>query len=202
MMSGGTGVNDGRQDARWVRPTVLHSPLDPTRARPEPWFVGSGRGLMILVVSLCAVLLVLRGVTMIWMAEEAWAWLQAPRFQPPREAGSPVRSLPTPPQAPLDVDARPVTMVLGNPGQAFSRDAYPLDALRKGDEGRVVARMAIDIDGRATGCTIVTSSGSSSLDRTTCAIGAAKLRYRPLRDGSGRRRSARYDLAVRWTLED
>ena len=35
------------------RPTVL----DPTYARPEPWFVGSGKGLMITILVRCGVLL-------------------------------------------------------------------------------------------------------------------------------------------------
>ena len=34
--------------------------LDPTRARPEPWFVGNGQGLMIAVLVICGVLVVVR----------------------------------------------------------------------------------------------------------------------------------------------
>ena len=63
--------------------------LDPLRARPEPWFVGSGKGLMIGVVSLIAVLIGVRGLSTIWMAEEAWAWWRthaASVTLPPRRA--------------------------------------------------------------------------------------------------------------------
>lgn len=49
----------------------VQNQIDPTRARPQPWFVGGGSRLMIVVVSIVAVLVVIRAVSTIWMVEEA-----------------------------------------------------------------------------------------------------------------------------------
>ena len=188
-----------------VRPSVLNSPLDHTRARPEPWFVGGGRGLMIGIVSICALLLIARAFTMIWMAEAAWDWLRRPA--PPSAVPMPPPAPPQPqPQrdttpAPRDVADRPRARVLGNPGAVFGRDMYPHEALRRGEEGRVVARLAIGADGRPTGCSVVESSRSDSLDRVTCRIGSTRLRFEPARNAAGRPVPGRYDLPVRWVLE-
>ena len=191
-----------------VRPMVLNSPLDPTRARPEPWFVGNGRGLMIGIISLCVVLLIARGLTMVWMAEAAWDWLKRPApprpvlMPPPAPAVSPEQLAPPAPPAPPGVADRPVARVRGNPGAMFGRDMYPVEALRRGEQGRVVARLAIDRNGRPTGCSVVETSRSASLDRVTCTIGATKLRFLPASDRIGRPVLSRYDLRVRWVLEE
>ena len=48
--------------------------FDPTRARPEPWFVGSSPRLMIVVVTVVALLIVVRFASMVWLIEDAWQW--------------------------------------------------------------------------------------------------------------------------------
>jgi len=60
--------------------------LDPTHARPQPWFVGSGRGLMLLVLALMTVFIVMRGVPSWWAASTPLMPSTAMRAQPaPRE---------------------------------------------------------------------------------------------------------------------
>jgi protein TonB len=67
----------------------------------------------------------------------------------------------------------------------FSADDYPSDALRNGDEGRVRAKLTIGTDGRVTNCSIIESSGTNSLDRTTCSILTRKARFTPATDSNG-----------------
>ncbi|MES2044931.1 MAG: energy transducer TonB [Pseudomonadota bacterium] len=90
--------------------------------------------------------------------------------------------------------------VLGNAGSFFGADAYPPEAIRAEEQGRSVAKVAIDANGIATGCTTAVSSGSASLDATTCSIAMTKLHYVAARDSRGRAVAGSYTLPVRWVL--
>ena len=183
------------------RPSVL----DPTHARPEPWFVGSGTGLMIGVLSLCAVLLVARGVSIWWMVQEARRWW--------REMPSAVRTPPLPPPprpvAPLPKRAVPAPdpskanqPLRGNPGAAFSDQSYPDAAIRANEQGRVVARLRVDETGTPVECRIVTFSGSIILDTATCRIALDRVRFDPARDGRGAAKVSYFTLPVTWRLPE
>jgi TonB family protein len=175
--------------------------FDPTRGRPEPWFVGSGRGLMIGVLAICAMLLVIRIASFLWLAESAWTWWNAPSTHPtlpPLAASKPAPPRRVPPPDPRK--ARSV--VKGNPGQFFSADAYPPEALRAEEQGRTVADLLVDRTGTPTGCTIETSSGSRSLDAATCSIAIGKIRFDPARDKKGVAIVSHYRLPVRWVLPE
>jgi protein TonB len=62
---------------------------------------------------------------------------------------------------------------------------YPADAVRNEEEGTVRVRLSVGTDGRVTGCTVVGSSGSSSLDRATCSVLQRKARFTPAKDQNG-----------------
>ena len=176
--------------------------LDPSHARPQPWFVGSGRGLMLLVVTLVVVLIALRGVTTVWLVEEAWEWWT--HRPPARIAGPPIGHFPVPAQA----GSAPPTIVLpprasepkGNPGAWFDADSYPPAAIRAGEEGRTVARVLIGTDGRVQSCGIVTSSGSASLDAATCSTLVNRGSFEPARDAGGAAIRSTWQVPVRWVL--
>lgn len=176
--------------------------LDPSHAGPQPWFVGSGRGLMLLIVTLVAVLIALRGITTVWLAQDAWEWWT--HRPPARVAGPPVVHVP--PFA--RVGPAPPTIVLppraskpkGNPGAWFDADSYPPDAIRADEEGRTVARVLIGIDGRVQSCGIVTSSGSASLDAATCSILTRRGSFEPARDAAGAAIRSTWEVPVRWVL--
>ena len=173
---------------------------DPTRATPEPWFVGGGQKLMIGVLVTCAVLVALRIAAFIWLAETAWSWWTAPSpvRAPVREQV--FRAPPAPPPV-LAVDpAKANATVKGNPGQFFGPDAYPTEALRAEQQGRTVADLLVDATGTPVGCTIQTSSGSRSLDVATCSIAIGRIRFEPARDGRGAAKASHYRLPVRWVL--
>ena len=86
-------------------------------------------------------------------------------------------------------------------GEDFGPDAYPDAALRAQAQGRVVARLTVGADGRVSACEIVTSSGNSDLDSTTCRIARSRVRYTPAKDQDGRPiAQSGITLPVRWQL--
>lgn len=88
----------------------------------------------------------------------------------------------------------------GNPADWISADDYPSDALRAGAEGHVKVKYEINASGRIEGCTIVASSGNTSLDRATCSALTRRGRYTPAQgvDGSSVPGSAEFSFA--WKL--
>lgn len=61
--------------------------------------------------------------------------------------------------------------------ELFTTDDYPADALRRGEQGTVSARITIDASGAVIDCTIAKSSGSELLDATTCAVIRSRAHY-------------------------
>jgi TonB family protein len=170
--------------------------LDPSHARPQPWFVGSGRGLMLLVVTLVAVLIALRGVTTVWLAQDAWEWWTH-RKGAASAGSSSARYAAAPRAIKLGPGAIPPR---GDPIRWLSYDDYPPDAIRNNEEGRTVARLLIGANGRVQSCGIVTSSGSASLDAATCRAAVRRGMFEPAHLASGERVRSTFDLPVRWVL--
>ncbi len=114
--------------------------------------------------------------------------------------GTPVTTLPAPPPPPNT--ARPV----GDVARWVGTDDYPQTAIRAGDEGRVRVTLAIDADGKPTGCAVAMSSGSSSLDNATCLTMMSRGRFdRATPGGAGSRPGEvrRWTSPpVRWVLPD
>lgn len=205
---GGLGLIAGidaivRDQEQPSRPGYDTSP-DPRSGRPEPWFVGNGRGLMVCVVTLVGALLVGRVVLTVWLAEEAWQWWRqypsttaAPSLQNDR-----VASLGPPPPVP-GVDAALANASLrGNPGAAFGPDSYPAEALQRNEQGRTVARLRVGANGAVIRCVVTTSSHSVALDRRTCAIALRSIQFSPARDATGRPVESNFVLPVRWVLPE
>jgi TonB family protein len=93
--------------------------------------------------------------------------------------------------------------IKGNPGIWFPQNSYPAAAKRNGEQGRVTVELAIDNTGVPVACTLVSSSGSASLDAATCDLALANARFIPAKDARGRPIASRYTLpAVRWELND
>ena len=90
--------------------------------------------------------------------------------------------------------------VKGNPGEFFGGDSYPPAAIRAGEQGRVVARLEIGVDGRVKECSVAESSGSASLDAKTCEIALGRITFTPALDESGSPIASSYTLPVRWVL--
>ncbi len=67
----------------------------------------------------------------------------------------------------------------------FRPEDYPPAALRRAREGRVMMRITVNAEGRATDCVPVASSGSEEIDSTACRVSLNRGRYEPGLDASG-----------------
>lgn len=90
--------------------------------------------------------------------------------------------------------------VVGNPAGLFDPSAYPPEAIKAGEQGRTVVNIAVGARAMATGCTTITSSGSTSLDARTCAIAMTSLHFAAARDSRGRAVAGNVTFKVRWVL--
>lgn len=88
-----------------------------------------------------------------------------------------------------------------NLDEVFTADDYPALAMLKEEQGRAIAGLGVDEEGRVVHCSIVTSSGSASLDAQTCRLLRARAKFEPARDGEGRAIKAAVVQPVRWALE-
>jgi protein TonB len=83
----------------------------------------------------------------------------------------------------------------------LSSDDYPAAALRSGESGNTDFRLTIGRDGRVSACTITGSSGSSSLDSSTCRLMTRRAVFDPARDRRGRARAGRFDGRITWRIQ-
>ncbi len=89
----------------------------------------------------------------------------------------------------------------GRPGEWVSRNDYPAQDLREGNEGTVRFRLGVGADGRVTSCTITASSGFPRLDATACAKLSQRGRFEPGTDENGAKAAGTWYSAVRWSIE-
>lgn len=70
---------------------------------------------------------------------------------------------------------------------------YPRELLRVWPRGgRVLVTFDVQLDGRATGCHVYTSSGVPEIDQATCSLVETRMSFAPARDTSGRPRVDKY----------
>ena len=100
----------------------------------------------------------------------------------------------SPPTAPV-VAPRPVSGIAGNPAPE-----YPMEARRRGFEGKVVLRVEVSAAGRPLQVTVLTSSGHSSLDQA--ALDAVeRWRFEPATQ-AGQAVAGAANVPVQFRLED
>jgi len=80
------------------------------------------------------------------------------------------------------------------------QENYPSDAARMEKEGRVGVRVSIGPDGRVTGCTVTSSSGTPSLDRAACDGMQRYARYDPALSDSGQPTEGSASTAIVYKL--
>jgi TonB family protein len=64
-----------------------------------------------------------------------------------------------------------------NRSEVIAPSDYPIDALRRGDEGITTFQLRIGRDGRAQKCEILASSGHVPLDDAVCRLMLEKARF-------------------------
>lgn len=104
----------------------------------------------------------------------------------------------TPPAPPAPKPGT-VARVRGNRLKLFSTDDYPSSSLRREEEGRVVARFDINEKGRVENC-VVTQSVTPDLDRVTCRLFEARLKFEPATENGVPVRQTAYTDGITWKI--
>ncbi len=114
------------------------------------------------------------------------------------------RADPVPPRPPAPPAPRKVqtARAQGSLPGLFSTDDYPASALNNEEQGTTVVRLTIGTNGRVSDCTVTSSSGSRSLDNTTCSIIRRRARYSPARDENGNAVTDTDTARIRWQLPE
>lgn len=107
---------------------------------------------------------------------------------------------PAPPQMPAPTSNPHTASPKYNPGQWVNQYDYPAAALRQGEEGQSRFRLTIDPSGLVTACTITESSGSATLDSTTCLLISRRARFWPATDATGAPIGGTYSSSIRWQI--
>jgi protein TonB len=116
----------------------------------------------------------------------------------------PPRITPQAPPAPPPPPPAKVTKAQsarGNLQALFSESDYPQDAIRNEETGTVTVSLSIGTNGRVTGCSVIGSSGSSSLDRATCRVLQSRARFTPAKLSNGQPTTDTYTQRITWRLQ-
>ena len=95
----------------------------------------------------------------------------------------------TPPPPPIGADSAGMFFV-----------SYPERSLQRNEQGVVRYRVNVDLEGAASDCSVIQSSGFVRLDRLTCAAVVQHARFAPTLDERGQRTRAVYEGRVDWRL--
>ena len=131
-------------------------------------------------------------------------------------APPPIQTQPTiPPPAPPALIIPPPAPVAPPPPPSLARGAttrnerrwaariqenYPSRALREEIEGTVGVRVTVTANGRATGCQVTSSSGSSILDQAACRGMERYARFNPALDAAGNETTGAYSTRITYRL--
>ncbi|MDB5691958.1 MAG: energy transducer TonB [Alphaproteobacteria bacterium] len=121
-----------------------------------------------------------------------------PNFSSGAGTGTIVEPPPPPPPPPKFEPAR----ARADLHSYVSNADYPDAAIRGEEQGTTRFRLSVGPDGRVTDCAVTGSSGSSSLDATTCRLMRMRAHFAPARDGSGHPTTDNVASAIRWVLPD
>jgi TonB family protein len=97
--------------------------------------------------------------------------------------------------------APPAVSASAVPHGLISQDDYPLEAIRRGEQGTVAVRLDVTPAGRVGACTVTASSGSALLDAATCRLLSARARFSPARDGAGNPVADTATTKITWRLQ-
>lgn len=106
---------------------------------------------------------------------------------------------PGPSASPFDpVGARPK----GNAGKWVTTDDYRPRWIREDMAGTARFTLAIDANGKVTGCTVTRSTGHAPLDAATCDLLTKRARFDAARDGNGKAVGGSYSGSVTWKIPE
>lgn len=122
-----------------------------------------------------------------------------PVIQPPLPP-SPAIAPPAPPAPPAPRVSQPKS-VSGNLQGLIRNDDYPESAIQNEEQGSVTVVLNVGPNGRVSGCSVAASSGSRTLDSTTCRILSSRARFEPAQDSSGNPTSSTFRQTIKWVLQ-
>lgn len=101
----------------------------------------------------------------------------------------------------------PVILPLGasprnGPTGWITNDDYSRSDLTRGREGTAGYRLIVGSDGRVDACEITSSTGHSSLDRTTCQLIERRARFDAATDNTGSRVVGTFTGSVTWRIPE
>ena len=112
----------------------------------------------------------------------------------------PTPAPPAPPAPPPPRFTAKGAVPKGNPASWAGPNDYPTRALREERAGTTGFRVTVGPDGRVTGCSITSSSGSPDLDEATCSNVTRRGRFAPATDGEGNPTTGSYSNRIRWII--
>ncbi|WP_114228861.1 MULTISPECIES: TonB family protein [Sphingomonas] len=107
---------------------------------------------------------------------------------------------PAPPAPPPPPRVNQQAIAKGSIIGLFNDDDYPQDAIRNEQQGTTAVALTIGTDGRVSGCSVTSSSGSASLDSAACRIIRARARFTPAKDQNGNSIEGSYSQRISWRL--
>ena len=107
---------------------------------------------------------------------------------------------PAPPAPPPPPRVSQAAKAKGNLPSLFSTDDYPQSALRNEESGTTAVRLTVGPDGRVSDCSVTASSGSTTLDSTTCSILRRRARFTPAKDQNGNPTTDTTTTRIRWEI--
>lgn len=125
-----------------------------------------------------------------------------PVFVPPAPPAPVYVAPPPPPPPPAPVIAAVRLTPRGNPASWATNDDYPPSAQRDGAQGTTGFSLTVGPDGRVTGCSVTSSSGSSILDDTTCRLVTRRARFNPGKDTTGAAVGGQFSSRIRWQIPE
>ena len=126
---------------------------------------------------------------------------EKPNAPPPTVVAPPIVYPPAPPPPPPPRVIEP-TRSRANLASYVSDSDYPLEALMNGEEGTVGFRLTVGPDGRVANCIVFSSSGTPSLDDTTCSIMRRRARFTPARGLDGNPTSDSLSARITWRIDE
>ncbi|MEL7189348.1 MAG: TonB family protein [Pseudomonadota bacterium] len=115
---------------------------------------------------------------------------------PPAPVAAPA---PPPPPPPPSLAQRATTKNERRWASRISND-YPSRALREEVEGTVGVRVTVDARGRASACSVTSSSGSDVLDKAACRGMQRYSRFNPALDDAGNPTTGSYTTRITYRL--
>lgn len=88
----------------------------------------------------------------------------------------------------------------GTLARLVAADDYPYAALRNEEQGTVAFTLTVDAAGKVTACTVTASSGSGSLDTTTCRVMLERAHFTPARNRRGHAVPDTFSSKITWRI--